>query len=198
VAELIVDPFGPGVEVGARIQSIEFEAFLWLLDRGSLESRWCKKERIAARKRRAPMFVIRQTRIDVPKEFRERIALDRFALGETEFRKKAEELARAVSVRASLYRAINAINPSNPPEMQEERAQFVAGHDDLAAIAELLDLLDAAYRSDIDTVARHWLAVAAGGTRTPKAAAMLDKWRPFDDHPFAWEGIREGLEMCRR
>ena len=64
--ELLIDPFGPGMEVGARIHTVEFHALVFLSCRETNNSPWCKEELATARRHLVPVFVIRWSEYERP------------------------------------------------------------------------------------------------------------------------------------
>lgn len=189
--ELLIDPFGPGIQVGARIEAAEFHALLFLSCKESKDSAWCQKELEVALRKLVPVFVIRLSD-DVPEPLRGRIVLDRSALPRGEFERDLHKLAGEIRIRAVVYKAITCVGSGNAVA---ERVADLA-HDHPTAVAEFLDLIDRHCRPEIGPKDHFWLALALGRTRHPNAIGILRRWAQRENlHPLAQDGIREALEM---
>lgn len=194
--ELLVDPFSPGVEVGARIRAIDFQALVFLCCPKSLDSEACKEELRIAQQKSVPVFVIRW-RGKVPKEHRDRMFLDLPRVAGDEREKALGELASQIHPRAVLYREIRALGRGESPELHREAAQRVAdiANRDPTAMAEFLEMLVRECPPGLDERAHYWLALALGRTGDPDAVNVLRQWGAWENlHPLVQAGIRESLQ----
>ncbi len=191
--ELLIDPFGAGVDVGARIQTIEFHALLFLFCRETWASRWCREELATARDRSIPVFVVHWGD-EVPESLGQRIVLDCAKLKPRQLEAEVGELTRAIHVRGSLYQRICQLGSEKLPEIARRVAQDIADEPDRTAVAEFLELFEATYTQDMDPAARYRVALAVGQTGAPKAKRILRAWYRSETHPLPKEGIREALQ----
>lgn len=195
--ELLMDPFGIGVDIGIRIQAIGFHALLFLSCRETCESEWCQRELEAAEFREAPIFVIRWSG-DVPERFAGKLVLDRLALGPSQLETKLNELAQNVHVRGTIFKRIRLLGPESPPDVTRHVAQELADEKDHTAVAEFIGLIDKTYTQDLDPTARYHLAEALGKTGTAAADEVLELWQQSETHKLPEEGIREARVKIRR
>ena len=192
--ELLVDPFGVGVEVGSRIETVEFHALLFVSSKESNESPYCQAELKVASSRLVPVFIIRW-KDEVPECLRGRIYLDYAEVIADLMETKLDELAQAIRLRGALLRDIGRIGPENPPEVARRAARRIADTTDTTALAEFLDLMERRFSPGIDPVAGYNVVVAVGETRALRAEKTLRAWCDMEIHPLVKEGIREALEM---
>jgi hypothetical protein len=191
--DLLVDPFGPGDDVRARIQALEFHALLFLFSPESWNSVYCRAELAAAQAASVPVFSIRWSG-DLPGFLRSRIFVDRAGRTDAEMVDEVCGLAQAIRVRGSIRRLIEKLRFPNMPETVREAAERLADEPDCTALAEFLDCLETTYFADMDPIARGSLAFAAGKTGTKKAKQMLLVWQSPHDHPYPQDCISKALE----
>jgi hypothetical protein len=194
--DLLVDPFGPGVDVCARIQTLEFQALLFLFSPESRDSEYCRAELAAAQAAFAPVFCIRWSG-DPPNSLRNRVFVDRAGCTNAQLAGDLCALAEAIRVRGSIRRLIERLRFPNLPETVREAAQGLADEPDCTALAELLGCLKATYSADMDPIARGSLAFAVGKTGAGRAEQMLLAWRSPHDHPYPQECISRALEWIK-
>lgn len=194
--ELLIDPFEPGVDVSARIQTLELDALLFLSSPDSIASQACREEIDAARFRFLPVFVVR---LDghVDREMRERIFVNAPALDPAELRDALQRLAKTIGVCGRLQRTIAVLATEKSPETTRDAAQRLAEEEDLAAVAGLLPKLADVYPKVVDPTARFWIAAAVARTRTPEAEESLHSFLSFEQHPYPIRGIEDGLAVVR-
>lgn len=190
---LLVDPFGPGVGVHARIQALEFQALLFLYSPESWASEYCQAELAAAQAASLPIFSIRWSG-ELPEALRSRIFVNREDRRDAEMTDELRGLAQAVRVRGSVRLLIEKLRFPNRPETVRAAAERLADEPDCTALAEFLDCLEQVYRLEMDPVARGSLAFAVGKTGTMKGKQMLSAWKSTRDHPYPQECISQALE----
>lgn len=191
--ELLIDPFEPGVGVGARIDVLDIHALLFLCCKESLRSAACQEELRVARDKLIPVFVIHWDD-DVPAELSDRISVN-LKTPSSDSQTELDMLGQTVLNRAGLYKQVQVLFANGPPEQARQNAQSICEEGDSTAVTEFLPLLEKAYRPELDEVARYWLALAVGKTRCARAREVLEKWASWEEHPLPQEGIREGLSM---
>lgn len=194
--KLLIDPFGPGENITARIQALEFQALLFLLSPESWDSPYCQAELAAAQSASVPIFMIRWSGV-VPDSFRDRIFLDCEGGTDVTMTNSLHRLARAISIRASIRALIQELCFPNTPETVRSAAQRLADEPDCTALTEFLDCIERTYTSDMDPIARGDLALAVGKTRTDKAERILMGWQSSDDLDLPQKLILQALKWVR-
>jgi hypothetical protein len=194
--DLLVDPFGPGVDVSARIQALEFQSLLFLFSPESWKSKYCQAELAAARVAWVPVFSIRWSG-ELPEPLRNRIFVDRAGRADAEIVDKLHGFAQAIRVRGSIRRLIEKLRFPNMPETVRDAAQRLADEPDRTALTEFLDCLEQTYSAEMDPIARGSLAFAVGKTGAEKANQILCAWRSPQDHPYPQECISQALEWVK-
>lgn len=192
---LLCDPFGPGVEVLARIRSLEYQALLFLFSRESWASRYCQAEFRAARSAAVPIFSISRSGGELPRSLRDRIFLVCGAGAETRLSSELHALAQAVRVRGVIRALLERLRFPNTPEIARHAATQLADEPDATALTEFLDYIKRIHTRQMDEIARGSLAFALGRTGTEKARQILEDWRCPGDHPYPQECISLALEM---
>jgi hypothetical protein len=190
---LLVDPFGPGVGVHARIQALEFQALLFLFSPQSWASEYCQAELAAAKASSVPVFAIRWSG-ELPEALRTRIFVNREGRRYADMADELRGLAQAIRVRGSVRRLIEKLRFPNRPETVRAAAERLADEPDCTALAEFLDCLERVYSCEMDPIARGSLAFAVGKTGTIKGKQMLSAWKSPRDHPYPQECISQALE----
>jgi hypothetical protein len=193
---LLRDPFDPGVEVLARIQSLEYQALLFLFSSESWTSEYCQAELSAAQSVSVPIFSISRSG-ELPKSLRDRIFLVCEAGSEARMPDELHGLAEAVYVRGSIRTLLDKLRFPNTPETVRYAAERLADEPDCTALTEFLDCVERIYTRQIDPIARASLAFAVGKTGTQKAKQILLGWRSPDDHPYPQECISLALEWVK-
>jgi hypothetical protein len=191
-----VDPFGPGVDLCARIQALEYHALLFLFSSESWNSKYCRMELEEAQAASVPVFSIRWSG-DLPKSFRNRIFVDRAGRTNAEMMEELNGLGQAIRVRGSIRSLIEKLRFPNMPEIMRDAAQRLADEPDATALAEFLDSFETSYVTDMDPIARGSLALAVGKTGTKKAKKMLLDWRSPHDHAYPQACISKALECIK-
>lgn len=196
----LVDPFGVGVEVGAHIETLSFDALLFVASPRSLSSSWCAKELAVARFRRVPCFAVRVDDLPgpLPAGLSERKHPDLRDYLDAELDQVLAHMAAEIFRRARLWRAARCLIAEVSADEQRRAARRIEDADDLTAVTELLPLMDDLYTLRIDPVARASLAGAAGGTLAPSAVPVLRRWRHLETdgaegHPFPRHVIDQAL-----
>ncbi len=198
--QLLIDPFQPGVGVGARIENLDFQALLFLSSPESLASPWCRVELSVARQRGIPLFVIRRAG-EVPVELQQRVILDAVfeddewdrAAGR-DFADRLQTLAAEMRIRAELWKRIALLGAQAGDAGEQRRIAIEVEDADPTAITELIGFLDRCYSLQLDEAARASLARALGRTGSPAAVTVLRRWAGIEDHPYGKRAIRESLQ----
>ena len=194
--KLLIDPFGPGVDVCARIQALEFQALLFLFSPESWNSWYCQTELAAAQAAWVPVFSIRWSG-DLPQSLSNRVFVDHAGHSNADIEEELHCLAQAVRIRGSIRKLIERLHFPNTPEEVRDAAERLADESDCTALTEFLDCLDQTYSKEIDPIARGNLAFAVGKTGTDKAKRMLLAWRSSSDHPYPQKCISQSLDWVR-
>jgi hypothetical protein len=191
------DPFHKGDIIDVRIQTLEYDALLFLACGESLASKACQFELDSASSRFIPIFTVRLSRDVLPTQLKLRIWVDLTGATVNDvFCQPMKELAKAIRDRGALYRKIMSLAPENGPQDTRAAAQAIATKFSPVVVGEFLDLLDSRYRPETDVETRFWIAMALGQSGRPEAAQKLKAF-VWDDHPRCRDGIRQALEMIR-
>jgi hypothetical protein len=190
--EVVRDPFGPGQDVGVRIETVPYDTFLFLSCEETWESPPCRHELADAQRRGVPIFLVRWSG-QVPEEHCKRIYVDWAGGNVTDG--VLQGLAAEIAVRGRLRQAIDAIaRPGVSADEQRGLAAQVYDEKDHTAVAEFLAHLEAAWSGISDATARYWIALAVGETGDSRAGDILRRWRVKETHPLVKHGIREALD----
>ena len=191
--QVINDPFRTGDDVRVRIETVEYDAFLFLSCEETWKSKACQHEMKVAKRRRVPIFVVRWSG-EIPETHRKRIYVDWTDKSGTDMDQSLSELAEGIAVRGRLHRVIDAISkPDVSAKEQRELAEEVYEEEDLTAVAEFLNHLDKVRDRIFDAEARNWIAMAVAKTGHPRARGVLLRWLTKETHPRVQNSIREAL-----
>jgi hypothetical protein len=193
---LLRDPFNPGEDVLIKIDTLEFNSFVFLHSSESWGSEMCQHELEIAKIRGVPVIavLVDETRCD---ELRSRIWIDASPNNGGLSDAKLESLCLAIQAHAQAYRAAHTLGPDNAPEEALESAKCLVDEVDAALIGEHLQHIAASYRRDTDIQTRHWIALAVGKVGSRVASAVLDGFE-WEDQPLPREGIRQARDMLSR
>jgi hypothetical protein len=193
---LLIDPFEAGVELEARIETLSFDAVLFLFCFESWASTWCRKELEVAQCRGVPIFIVCLCGTLPPELLSGRIVIDFQWPPTGDFEKELCQLARTIRHRGELRRQIlRAIDVNSTAKDQRDAAIKVEDEEDVAAVAEFIPLLDKHYNLKVDPAARASLARALAQTRSSHTVPVLQKWLAVEDHPFCKDAIYDALEV---
>lgn len=192
---LLIDPFAAGENLTTRIETVSFDTLLFLHCRESWESPWCQKELAVARERHVPVFVIR-LRDEIPSTLRdERLVVNIESLSVAEMQHKLCPLAEKVRHRGRVRRQIlNVFDGSNTAADQRRLAEEIEDEEDVAAIAEFIEMIDRHYTLAVDPAARAALARTVGRSNSAGVLSTLKRWRRMEDHPYPKDAISDALE----
>jgi hypothetical protein len=175
--DALVDPFGPGIQVGTRIDEVLFESLLFVATPQSVSSPWCRRELDAATRARVPIFCLRTANIALPEELSERIAIDADDPPSAVQAERLGLLAISIRQRAAVWGALRVISRMDSPHEQRLASEWLELDADAGAISEQLEQLKAAWPTVIDEAARLSLVRAVERVRSPQAADLLRRWR---------------------
>jgi len=193
--KVIKDPFGPGQDVGVRIETVQYHTFLFLSCEETWKSPPCQHEMKDAQRRGVPLFLIRWDG-EVPKEHGNRMYVDCTANNGTNMDSVLQKLAAGIVVRGRLYRMTDAIaTPGTAAGEQRQLAMAIYDNKDRTAVAEFLPCLDEVYQRIFDPMARYWIALAVGDTGDSRVKNILQRWLTVETHPLPRDGILEALRL---
>lgn len=190
---LLIDPFRYGEDFTIRMQSVDFDALLFLITPESWKSEPCRIELETAQHRGVPIFTA-LLEGDIPAELSHRLSWKLQGLDDEAFAGQAHALAYAIRTRVLIRREIQLLTEENPPDVTQAAAENVAEADDRTVLAEFAGELALRYRKITDPTTRFWIALALGKACTPEAKELL-RALPSKDHPLPLEGIRQALEI---
>jgi hypothetical protein len=190
---LLIDPFRYGEDFTIRMQSLDFDALLFLITPESWKSVPCRIELETAQRRGVPIFTA-LLEGDIPEELSHRLSWKLQDLDDEAFAKQAHTLACAIRTRVLTHKQIQLLTEKNPPDITRAAAQNVADADDRTVVAEFVSELAQRFRQISDPTTCFWIALALGNACTPEAEKLLLAL-PSKDHPLPLEGIQQALEM---
>jgi hypothetical protein len=190
---LLVDPFTPGEELFARIDTLEIETLLFLADEGSLNSRVCSYEWQSAASRGLPVVVLTRGNVEIPEALKTRLYLSVESLQE-DVEAEVGHVASGIHARTAVLRTLRSLSTLTFHE-QVARSKFLWADTDTVVLAEFVDRICDCYNRLSDPTTRGWLARALGRAATVSAArALLALYIRNEDHPLAIDAVRESLE----
>ena len=189
---LRIDPFDYGDDVTVGMQSVEFDALLFLMTPESWASKSCRIELDTALRQGTPIFVA-LLEGDLPDELSHRLSWNVQNLNGEALAEQVDDLARAIRSRVLIRRDIQSLAKANPVDVTREAAENVATSKERAVVAEYAHELAQRYRLLTDPATCFWIALALGNAGTPDAEELL-RGLPPKGHPLPSEGIQQALE----
>jgi hypothetical protein len=175
--EALVDPFGPGVAIGSKIDGLPFEALLFIVSRDSLASPWCHDELATARARHIPVFALRTDDVPVPDELAARVVVAAVAPLAPAVHAEIRTLAGTLSARAGSYGALRLLCLGTSAAEQRLAAEWLEHDSDESALGEMLDYVDEVWHAELDPTARCALVRAVGRITSLASTRLLREWR---------------------
>jgi hypothetical protein len=187
------EAFEVGLHIARRMETIEFDSFVFLCTPASWASAACQAELRTARNRHVPVVTVR-LRGEVPSELRERVFLDLEGVSGRAKAALLRELAGTMARRAWLHRRLLALDAPADPAVPWKEAKQLVEEVDSAFLAESAGQLETHYRPDVHPSIRYWLALGLGKAGTAEAASILDRFG-WETEPFPLLGIQEAQQM---
>jgi hypothetical protein len=176
--ELLVDPMRPGDLLQTRMETVEFDALLFIISEQSLQSAPCAVELLTATRRNRPIFsALLEGRL--PENYRNRLCMNVKDLRTTE---GASQMAAAIKAHVAVSQCLEGVTSAFPDVSR--RSVSALFHVDPSTVAEYLDDIERAAAEAPDEYTRAWLVWTIERTHAPGASALIGRLARTERHPY--------------
>lgn len=197
--ELMIDPFGPGENIGAKIRSIKHCALLFLACRSSWQSPYCREELQNSKIRRIPIFTVAFERDFKIEELDQRIWLDVSRIQEPRIPHELKQFASEIFNRAQVYYLIKKIQDQSNGAfaLLQTAAQSLVDFPDTTTIKEFTTYICEVYCQIAHPSIRRSMLLTLEKSADKSAEQYLQTWNKSCGHPLEKKGIRDALKAIR-